>query len=416
MIKELNLTNDQINALDKLEEWLLDKTKSKSRNFFSLVGSAGTGKTTLIKMFIEKARLIIGDSICISAPTHKAKKEIEKKTGWKYSETLQKLLGLKLDVMIEMFDINNPAFSIMGETKMEDYKLVIIDEGSMVNKDLYELVCKLATQYFNNIKVLFCGDLMQLSPVNEYAFSKCLTEPIDRYELTEIVRQKEGNPLLELLTVLREDIKNQTEYYKQYLESHKSEFNKKGEGYSCLNSKEFGEALKNEFSSISYRENANYLRYLTWTNIVVEKSNLWIRKNVFNFTNQLNKGEILLSYKNIMDGDTPIIFNSDDYKVNNVEDIIDKDLGIALKRVKLLNIALENEMQVNIVDSNSMAKFSIHFKEELSEAVRLRNKKRWMAYYAFKDQYLLLGNMYEQGKVLCKKDLDYGYCLSIHKS
>jgi len=74
-------TNGQEEALTKLEAWYHDP---KQLNF-TLTGRAGTGKTYLLKYFIDK---IVKNPMCVSAPTHKAVRTVEHSTG-KKGKTLQ---------------------------------------------------------------------------------------------------------------------------------------------------------------------------------------------------------------------------------------------------------------------------------------------------------------------------------------
>lgn len=142
-----SLSQDQKNGLQAILFWLNTYKGTKNENgFFALTGSAGTGKTTLLGVLLKMLPKSYRDSrVCICAPTHKAKKVIQEKTKWRNSETLQALLGLKLDINLEDFDVNNPAFSMIGDRKMRDYDFVVIDESSMVNTDLkttVEEVCR----------------------------------------------------------------------------------------------------------------------------------------------------------------------------------------------------------------------------------------------------------------------------------
>ena len=49
---EIELNNEQISALYKLEQWLADSTKQ-----VEISGYSGTGKTTLVKYLIERIGL-----------------------------------------------------------------------------------------------------------------------------------------------------------------------------------------------------------------------------------------------------------------------------------------------------------------------------------------------------------------------
>ncbi len=155
--KEFKLSEDQEKALIALETWLYGSFKNKDDGiFFKLTGSAGTGKTTLLDSLLKRLHKPYSKwRVCVCAPTHKAKKVIKQKTNWENSETLQALLGLKLDTNMEEFDPNNPTFNQIGDRKIKDYDLVIIDESSMINSELYITICDCAKS--TGTKILFVG-------------------------------------------------------------------------------------------------------------------------------------------------------------------------------------------------------------------------------------------------------------------
>ena len=67
----INFTDEQYDGIVKIRKWL----KSK-KQFFTLAGYAGTGKSTIIKKIIDEYR----GRLVVSAPTHKAKKVIMRTT------------------------------------------------------------------------------------------------------------------------------------------------------------------------------------------------------------------------------------------------------------------------------------------------------------------------------------------------
>ncbi|MBK9290662.1 MAG: AAA family ATPase [Bacteroidetes bacterium] len=74
--QHINLTNDQRNALEKLQAFL----KSDER-IFILKGYAGSGKTTLLSGFVNYLKSL-QMRFQLMAPTGRAAKVIEQKTGF----------------------------------------------------------------------------------------------------------------------------------------------------------------------------------------------------------------------------------------------------------------------------------------------------------------------------------------------
>ena len=422
MVKEIStivLNEDQAKAEIAILEWLVrTKNNKDNSNFFALTGAAGTGKTTLLGSVLNKLPSNYYRSrVCISAPTHKAKKVLQSKTDWRQSETIQALLGLKVDVSLDDFDINNPVFNPINERKIRDYSLVIIDESSMINQELYTTIVDCAKQYAT--KILFVGDIKQLNPVKEYSISLALTMPINKYELTTIVRQQNGNPLLELFDILREDIDANTDNYIKYLTANPVMINDKGEGYSVLNRADFSVELSKAFQSDAFKEDRNYCRYITWTNVNITSVNKWIRENVFKSPAPLVQGELLLSYKTIINDDAVLITNSDDYEVTAIEHGVN-EYGIEVLLVGLEGIDTGNCSTVQIVlpTQENYALFLQHHFDKLTKA-KIKKGRAWVDYFKFKEQHCLLESLFNdenKKQLIVKKDIDYGYGISIHKS
>ena len=65
-------------------------------------------------------------------------------------------------------------------------------------------------------------------------------EGIRKYELTEIVRQEEDNPVLSLLNILRDDIKNNKNNFLAYLMNNRSSFDASNiKGYAVMHNDDF---------------------------------------------------------------------------------------------------------------------------------------------------------------------------------
>lgn len=422
-IKQLILNNDQLKALEYYENWFSTTKNAKDdRLIKKLTGAAGTGKTTLISAILNLSKVYFrSHKVCICAPTHKAKSIIENKTKWGSCETIQALLGLKLDTSIEDFDVNNPAFNPIGERKINDYDLVVIDESSMVNSQLYTTIVDNAIQV--GCHVLFAGDIMQLNPVKEYGISPSLLTP-DGYELTEIVRQNKTNPLLFLLGILRDDIRDNTNNYLEYLINNPHNISEGIGGYQMLDRKAFASKMNNLFSSELFKEDRNFCRYIAWTNNSIQDVNKHIRNEIFKYIQPLTIGELLLAYKTVKEPkrDITSLVNSDDYIVEEVNQTYDTDYKLDILSVKLKGLDTNKSSVVSIVlpEQKNLDRFKEIHDNFLNKAIMYRGKA-WKNYFGFKDKYLIIGNIYEElsgynPKVAVKKDLDYGYGITTHKS
>jgi ATP-dependent exoDNAse (exonuclease V) alpha subunit len=143
---QYGLYSSQLVGLQALSDWW-----NSNELECTLKGYAGTGKTYLLKTFLKH---VVNKTYTITAPTHKALSVMEQHLGIK-GMTLQALHGLKPNVELADFDINNLKFMSIGRPKMDAYSLIIIDESSMINNDLFILTRERAIE--KNIKILYVG-------------------------------------------------------------------------------------------------------------------------------------------------------------------------------------------------------------------------------------------------------------------
>jgi DNA polymerase III delta prime subunit len=172
---------------------------------FYLFGYAGAGKTFLMSKIIDQ--LLINnkmDHVFICAPTHQALKVIESDIKKDLSPTDQTSMCLKMSFMtihkllefrpIIMAEDGTKVFKSIKESnflKQMENKLIVIDECSMISKDMMTELNKYMELY--PIKLIFMGDHMQLPPVKEKISLVFKNVPEDYYYhviLDEIMRTK----------------------------------------------------------------------------------------------------------------------------------------------------------------------------------------------------------------------------------
>lgn len=421
----MKYTKDQEEALTNMLEWSKRPFNVEEDLLYTLDGAAGTGKTTITRAFLQGLN-VPSSKIAVTAPTHKAKKVIQQATDYS-AQTIQKLLGLRPDVNMEDFNINKPVFNPLGEDEMQWYKYVIIDESSMLNKEAFKLIKKNALKY--KVKVIFLGDAYQLPPVNE-VISKVFSDVKNKSTLTTVVRQGDDNPMSEILKILRADVKYGTENgIKKLLEIKEHVVNDKG--FRCLPlssdiaGNTFGTEVLLYYFSSEYQVNRDYIKFLTYTNDNVESWSNALRKQILkeDANNLINVGETLTGYNSITDKRTNnlIIENSEDYTINSIEEDV-SEYGIKGYYTKLEN-SKGYERKVFIVDHRDITLFKTTCMEKLAIA-QARKGGYWSAFYNFKNNHLLLENIYKDdnipktqwGNLLCKKDLYYSYGCTVHKS
>ena len=158
-----NFTNDQRKAIDNIIDFIA-KDFNPAKYIVGLTGAGGTGKTFITKYIITHCKYSNSVIKCTS-PTHKACRVFSQAIGGKDVDTIQSTFGLRLDLKLEDFDPKNPQFNPMAKPKLQNVKLLLIDEASMLPAKLVTFVCNKCKEL--QIKIIFIGDPYQLAPVNE---------------------------------------------------------------------------------------------------------------------------------------------------------------------------------------------------------------------------------------------------------
>lgn len=177
----MKLSAEQDAALKAVDAWL---TASRAPQFFYLAGYAGTGKTTIARHFAQgvKGKVLFG------AFTGKAAMVMRSK-GCGGASTIHR--------MIYRVDTSDGVtrFRLNHDSEVKDAALVVLDEVSMVSRELAVDLLSFGT------RVLVLGDPAQLPPVNGQAY---FTAGEPDAMLTEIHRQALENPIVRLSMDVRE--------------------------------------------------------------------------------------------------------------------------------------------------------------------------------------------------------------------
>jgi len=168
-----------------------------------VLGRAGTGKTTLVKKFMEKTT----ENAAVVAPTGIAALNAG-------GRTIHSFFSFRRGITIE--DVEEMAYEKRPPKIIKELETLVIDEISMVRADLMDCIdryLKLARKRerepFGGVRLILVGDLLQLPPVvtedekdffrevyeTEYFYSsnsfKRIEPDLTAIELTEIYRQED---------------------------------------------------------------------------------------------------------------------------------------------------------------------------------------------------------------------------------
>lgn len=227
---KIKLTQHQQCAFDKLVEFV----NAPDERVFILRGYAGTGKTTMMRLFIKHLSET-GVSYRLLASTGRAAKILNNATGCE-ATTVHGLIYKFKDINKDIEDVvkkretvgvdsTGQLFLMFDLTPAKEdgiQKCYIVDEASMVS----DKVDKQATQaifgsgrllkdllnFDPNGKFIFVGDSCQLPPINQKISPALNVEyfkdvhNINAYdvELTEVLRQADGNDIVHSAKKMRQ--------------------------------------------------------------------------------------------------------------------------------------------------------------------------------------------------------------------
>lgn len=231
----LTLSPDQEAACTAILDGLRAGTRAQT-----LVGPAGTGKTTVVKELVRRIRAADSRQVAFAAPTGKATVRLRESTGEQASTVHSLIYGKptnmgqcpdeacgewSADLAVSRLELRArslthrvcpkckgaslPDADIKVKLKFEKKKgnaeeaeiesdaILIVDEASMVNEALHTDIL----ENLPGVTVVYVGDREQLPPV-EGKWGPDFRTPAGA--LTQIHRQAAGNPIIRVANALRD--------------------------------------------------------------------------------------------------------------------------------------------------------------------------------------------------------------------
>ena len=176
------------------EQSVAEQIALKTRDHLFITGDAGTGKTLLVERIIMGLRKQEGKKVRVASFTGLAALRLR-------GTTIARLLGTGIAKRVG--DLNRIELD-RAEDNLDGVTDLVIDEVSMVSGDYLDMMDKVmrsATgeeEPFGGIRMIFCGDFMQLPPVrnnrdpaftHKWSFEHPLFGLTERVCLTEYMRQ-----------------------------------------------------------------------------------------------------------------------------------------------------------------------------------------------------------------------------------
>lgn len=379
----ITLSRQQWQALQEIEAFIRGR-----RKLHLLTGYAGTGKTTLLQALIKRMR-DRGDrrSIVLTAHSNKATKVLDRMASrWGLDVdcmTCCKLLGLKPDIDTTTGkQVFKPDQN--GESRFDRYRLVVVDEASMISEDLWLLLTEAVSDLHQRTQILFVGDIAQLPPIGERE-SNVFSQIYDRSDLTDVVRYGGA------IGVLAESVRNNLE--RQHLPRFETDTNgDRTEGVLVLPNQAWENCLLRAFQSTAYQQDADYVRVLAYTNKRVDALNHRIRTTLYGpDTPRFVEGERLIANAPCLIDDYIALQNSGECEV------LDAIVGQQGPwQVWFLSVMTDDDRYRTLTVLHENSEFEFRRKLQL-----YAEEKRWREFWELK---------------LLFHELRYAYCLTVHKA
>ena len=423
------LNSDQRSAFDELRSFIADK---EDDTIYVLKGWAGTGKTycvsTLVRYVLETMHPKHNwYKIGVTGPTNKSVRVLKRTSGLKNPrilfQTIHKLLGLKEKIT----DEGKQEFIADWEgfkPQIHSVKLLIIDEVSMLNDDLFQKILP----FRDKIKIICMGDPAQIPPVGRPDCIPFREELSDYYRiktlnLKTVMRQKEGNPIIEASVAIRSNLE-----FSNLPFVPETNLNEKNEGIEFINlndpieRKRFTPLVEKYFKSLEFKHNSEFVKIIAWRNKTLETMNNLVRSVIYGEGAKEAKilsGENLIANSPIVQEGVVVVTTNEELKVIECE-IKSEDLRVVVsdnpdEEPYEVSIKYYETLVSYFDDQDEVIKLWIEILHEdseedfkkLTDAMKKRAilkkgaDKTWVAYYNMLRRYA---------------DVMFSYGISCHKS
>jgi exodeoxyribonuclease-5 len=277
------LTQDQENLVKNLSNFIFHR---EDCNIFILDGYAGTGKTTIISALI-KTLPYYNIRTELLAPTGRAAKVLSNRSLQQAYTIHKKIYYTQTD------DYSN--ISLKLKENKNHHTLYIIDEASMIGEG-DNLLSDLFSYVKNGVKnkAILLGDKAQLPPVgsnesfalNPDYLRQRFFEPIEYYQLTQVVRQALQSGILKNAANIRWALNNKLQMPIFKTQNHRD--------FKRIESIDFEDTLVNQYRQIGEKE----VVVVTRSNFAANQLNQYIRNRILEKENIIDIGEKLMSIRN----------------------------------------------------------------------------------------------------------------------
>jgi len=367
-------SQDQLDAVNGICNQLLDPNTT-SHILTVLTGSAGTGKTTVVREIINQINTQSpSTSIALCATTNRAATVL--KAIAKYPVITGHLL-FKLRPSVSKY--GKETLIKVGVCTIEDNSVVIIDEASMIGNQFLKAIVNIVKE--KNLKLVFVGDSFQLPPPSDIC--SIFDGSLSTFTLTQVHRQLGGNPVLEKANEFREYIQG----IRNIEPTLETWINSKGEGIHVLPHADFVTKFVEKY--IGYSTGAEVdIPLCTYTNEAAINYNSMVRKAAYFLENTIEpfyKGERLIANSIVMQGDKTVISNNEVILVTNYEDGYLYDIPGYFVTVQGDYNKYTKSNVKRVFSSKTKTAENKVLKIWKDVAIFSKSKKDWQAYYKIKN-------------------------------
>lgn len=410
------LNEQQTKAVDGVVNFVKTAfNTNKGNNICVIKGKAGTGKTTIINEILGKLvdEGINPKSVIVGALSGVATNVIANKINTIpiSKATIASMLGIKLDESTGKFTKDPRAEVQVGSNKKQ---IIIIDECSMVNEDIMNLI---KTNMRDDTVVIFLGDTGQLPPIraNSNIDSNKLSPTFDiqtQFELTERVRQGEESPILMYTDFFHNYANGIIKDYPSSIDEHTRSLVNPNGALIFGNYENINRAVK-LFRKSFNDMNPNLVKIVAYTNRAVAVWNQYIRESIFDANTDLfipQKGDAIIMKRPYNNSTSQVnIQNASQFMIRKIDnrrtdenglDLIDVDIQIETPK-GLQTITID---ALNPNDEN-FNKYNHYITSKLTEISKLKGKPGYKV--ALKQFWDYVNSI---------AVFDYSYAITSHKS
>lgn len=374
-----------------------------------IIGYAGTGKTTVLGRIIdylaeesEKRFIVDRWRIFVGAPTHQAKKVLRSKikNDTVTISTMHSGMAMQQQVNADgsvkfVSAVQGRLFGEKGDScEVEASDVVVCEECSMVSEYMGKLLMEMWARC--RFTLILVGDGAQIPPVDDkrsYFFTESFTStyrPVT-VSMTDIIRQGENSPIIELATAIRNNLFADGQVMGKLVDGMVGVENSIG-FIRAVAGKEISKTMLPYFESQQYQQNHNYVKCIAYNRKVAERYATFIRSKLIGegITELVNGDLIIYEAPYSIDVFPPkTIQNNDEFRIlelkEDVSFIFNQQIMVSRATVQDL---YDGAIYPNVVipKREELVNIESICKKEKARIIKIYNQNErrnaWRVYYS----------------------------------